>query len=102
MRKIDGELIGRANNVIKEYYRTRKIRLLPTRIRFWHSKGLFEGCVAGRTKGGHFLYYVNRMMIRLDRIFAYQKINRMSLAEIRLEIIGKMNDEDYFFQQRGM
>jgi len=102
MKRIDGELVGRVNDVIKEYYRTRKVRILPTRIAFWHRKGLLEGCIAGRTKGGHFLFYVNRMMIRLDRIFAYQKINRMSLAEIRRIILQKLDDEDYFLAQRGM
>lgn len=101
MKKIDGELVGTSKDVIREYYKTRGVRIFPTRISFWRRKGLFEGCIAGRTKGGFYLYYVYRTMIRIDRVFAYKKLNRMSLAEIRRIILQKMDDEDYFLQQRG-
>ena len=100
MKKIDGELVGTSKDVIREYYKTRGIRIFPTRISFWRRKGLFEGCIAGRTKGGFYLYKINRMMIRMDRIFAYKKLNGMKLAEIRLIILQKMDDEDYFLLQR--
>jgi len=101
MKKVDGVVIGRVSDLIKFYHKTRGVWLLPTRIRFWREKGLLEGCIAGESKGHHFYFDIYKTAIRLDRIFAYKKFNRLSLAEIRLEIIGKMNDEDFIVSRKG-
>ncbi len=101
MRRVDGVVIGRVNELIKFYHKTRGVWLLPTRIRFWREKGLLEGCIVGESKGHHFYFDIYKTAIRLDRIFAYKKFNRLSLAEIRLAIIGKMNDEEFMISRKG-
>jgi DNA-binding transcriptional MerR regulator len=101
MTEIDGKLIGRLKDVIDYYHKTRGKWILPTRVRFYHRKGLLEGCIEGRSKGGHFYFDLRKTALRLDRIFAYKEFNRMSLAEIRLAIVGKMKDEDFIIQRKG-
>jgi len=101
MRRIEGKRVGRANDVIKEYYKLREKRILPTRIRYWRERGLLKGCIVGRTKGNQFLYDVDRTIRRLDTIFVYKDAYRLKLGEIYKIIIGRLKDEDYYTAQRG-
>ena len=101
MKEIGGKKVGRVEDVIKYYYQTRGVWLLPTKIRFWREKGLLERCVFRVSKGHHFYFDIVKTAIRIDRIFAYKKFNRLSNAEIKQAILGKLEDEDYIIARKG-
>jgi len=102
MKEIDGIKVGRSIDVIKYYAQTRKIHLLPTRIRFWREKGLFEGCIYKRSRGNRYFYDVVKTALRIDTILAYKKYNKLTIPEIRFEIQRRLQNEDYeLLRKRG-
>ncbi len=94
-RTEDNILVGRQSDVIRYYFKTRGIKLLPTSIRFWREKGLLEGCIYKWSKGHRVFYDVVKTALRIDTIYAFRKYNRLTIAEIRTEIQNRLNKEDY-------
>lgn len=97
-KNIENKRVGKVEVVLRRYAKARGIQIAPSKIYYWRKHNLLDDCIKGKTSGGVFVYDVLKTIKRIDEILLLKKA-RLSIAEIRRTIKGRIEDELYKYPE---